>query len=168
MTPADAGARIEATLADLRTPVRVVSAVQGPSFTRYGLRPEPGVRVSRVLRLGADLALALGVETVRLEPDADAIGLEVPRVEREMVALGPLMSEADWPRSPIAFAVGRDVAGRPHVADLARMPHLLIAGATGSGKSVAVNVLLTSMLQRSGPGRLRLVLIDAKRVELAP
>ena len=168
LVDADDRASIETTLAGLKTPVRVISSARGPTFTRYGLRPEPGVRVARILRLGADLALALGVETVRLEPDADAIGLEVPRVERETVALGPLMAEATWPRSALAFALGRDVSGRPHVADLARMPHLLIAGATGSGKSVALNVLLTSMLGRASPGRLRLVLIDAKRVELAP
>jgi S-DNA-T family DNA segregation ATPase FtsK/SpoIIIE len=159
---------IEAVAAALKVPVTVVSEARGPAFTRYGLRPGPKVRVRRVQLLAPDLALALGVESVRIDPDPDAIGLEVPRADRDPVPYAAVVADAEWPVSPVAFALGRDVGGRAYAADLARMPHLLIAGATGSGKSVALNVLLTSMLERSGPDKLRLALIDAKRVELAP
>ena len=168
MSGADKAHVIESTLAALKLPATVISAQHGPTFSRYGIRPAPHIRVSRILRVGADLALALGVESVRLEQDADAIACEVPRSDPQTVPLADVMASAEWPDSPVAFALGQDVAGRSHVADLAKMPHLLIAGATGTGKSVALNVLLTSMLQRSSPKRLRLLLIDAKRVELAP
>lgn len=157
-------AAIESTLADLKVPASVESSQTGPRFTRYVLTPNRGVRVSRLARVSGDLALALGVPSVRIAGNA----LEVPRSDPETVSLGPIMADAEWPDSPIAFAIGRDVSGAPIVADLARMPHLLIAGATGTGKSVALNALLASMLARSGPDRLRLVMVDAKRVELSP
>jgi S-DNA-T family DNA segregation ATPase FtsK/SpoIIIE len=154
---------IEATLADLKVPASVASSTTGPRFTRHVLIPDRGIRVSRLARVSGDLALALDVPSVRMDGNA----LEVPRLDPEAVPLAGVMREAAWPDSPIAFAIGRDVSGAPIVADLARMPHLLIAGATGTGKSVALNALLASMLARGGPDRFRLVMIDAKRVELA-
>src|SRR3990167_4946037 len=158
---------IERTLAALRVPGHVIDTSTGPRTIRYVVRPVEGIRVARIVRAAPDLALALNVERVRMDLTGSGVIVEVPRDDPEPVPLSAVMAEATWPDSPLAFAVGRDTDGLPVVADLARMPHLLIAGATGTGKSVALNVLLVSMLARSGPSKVRLLLIDAKRVELA-
>jgi S-DNA-T family DNA segregation ATPase FtsK/SpoIIIE len=159
---------ILATLASLRLPSHIVGRQTGPRVVRTILRPHPGIRVGRIVRAAPDLAVALGVDNVHVHASADGVVVDVPRAHPETVLLGPIMDGPGWPDSPVAYAVGRDMAGAPVIVDLARMPHVLIAGATGTGKSVALNALLVSMLRRAGPRDLRLVLIDAKRVELAP
>ena len=145
----------------------------GPTVVRFTLRPEEGVKVAKISSLKNDLRLALAAKSVRVEapiPGQDLVGIEVPRAERETVRLRELITSSAFKatKSPLPLAVGRDVAGKPICADLADMPHLLIAGATGSGKSVGMNTFLASLLFRHSPAQLRLVLIDPKRVELAP
>ena len=145
----------------------------GPTVVRFTLRPEEGVKVAKISNLKNDLRLALAAKSVRVEapiPGQDLVGIEVPRAERETVRLRELITSSAFKatKSPLPLAVGRDVAGKPICADLADMPHLLIAGATGSGKSVGMNTFLASLLFRHSPAQLRLVLIDPKRVELAP
>ena len=175
---------IESTLAGFGLPVQVVEVNQGPAVTQFGLRPgtivrrdrkgeekQTKVRVSQIQALANDVSLALAASPIRIEapvPGRDFVGIEVPNVQISLVSLrGVLESEeAEASKGALLFGLGRDVSGQPVVADLARMPHLLIAGATGSGKSVCVNSVITSLLLSHTPDTLRFLLIDPKRVEL--
>lgn len=163
--------RLEQTLASFGVEVRVLEAVQGPAVTRFELLPAPGVKVSRILALNDDIALAMAAPRVRIEapiPGKSAVGIEVPNLEVTAVRLRDILESSSYRSepSPLAVALGKDVAGSAIVAALDRMPHLLIAGATGSGKSVCVNALLASLLCRATPEQVRMLLIDPKVVEL--
>lgn|GEM_PF-2497220 len=163
--------RLEQALASFGVEVRVLEAIQGPAVTRFELLPAPGVKVSRILSLQDDIALALAAPRVRIEapiPGKSAVGIEVPNLEVSSVRLRDILESSAYrsDASPLAVALGKDVAGSAIVAALDRMPHLLIAGATGSGKSVCVNALLASLLCRSTPEQVRMLLIDPKVVEL--
>lgn len=143
----------------------------GPTVTRYAVKPAEGVRLSKIVSLANNLELALAAHPVRIEapiPGKSLVGIEVPNTVKAMVGLGGLLSSNEWTEStkPLLAAVGRDITGTPHYANVAKMPHGLVAGATGSGKSVAIHALITSLLYRNGPNQLRLILIDPKRVEL--
>ena len=170
---------IEDTLASFGAPGHVVDISHGPTVTRFGVEPDfietragrTRVRVSRIVSLADDLALALAAPRIRIQapvPGKHYVGIEVPNVEITRVSLREVMESEAFKRlrSPLRFALGKDVAGRPVAADLATMPHLLIAGTTGSGKSVCVNAILTCLLLNNTPADLRLVLVDPKRVEL--
>jgi DNA segregation ATPase FtsK/SpoIIIE, S-DNA-T family len=148
---------------------KVIGTVTGPHITRYELRLAPGTKVAKVAQLKDDLAYALAATDIRILapiPGKQAVGVEVPNARRRIVRLGDVFQEPprDW--SPLTVWLGKDVAGKAIGADLARMPHLLVAGATGSGKSGAINAMLSSVLLRSSPHEVRLVLVDPKQVEL--
>lgn len=143
----------------------------GPTVTRYAVKPAEGVRLSKIVSLANNLELALAAHPVRIEapiPGKSLVGIEVPNTTKAMVGLGGLLSSAQWTESakPLLAALGRDIAGTPHFVNIAKMPHGLVAGATGSGKSVAIHALITSLLYRNGPNQLRFIMIDPKRVEL--
>jgi S-DNA-T family DNA segregation ATPase FtsK/SpoIIIE len=163
---------IEGKLASFNIPSRVTRWSAGPVVTQYEVEPDPSIKVSRIEALADDLAMALAARTIRIEapiPGKTVVGLEIPNMDFNVVAIRRILEDADVAAIPskIAFALGRDVAGHARAADLAKMPHLLIAGATGSGKSVMVNALITSLLMRATPDEVRLILVDPKRVELA-
>ena len=162
---------IEGKLASFSIPARVATWNAGPVVTQYEVEPSPEIKVSRIEALADDLAMALAARTIRIEapiPGKSVVGLEIPNKDFNIVALRRILEEVDLrAASKLTFALGRDVAGHARAADLARMPHLLIAGATGSGKSVMVNALITSLLCNATPDEVRLVLIDLKRVELS-
>jgi S-DNA-T family DNA segregation ATPase FtsK/SpoIIIE len=143
----------------------------GPTVTRYAVKPAEGVRLSKIVSLASNLELALAAHPVRIEapiPGKSLVGIEVPNSTKAMVGLGGLLSSAEWSASekPLLAALGRDITGVPHYVNLAKAPHALVAGATGSGKSVAIHALITSLLYRNGPNQLRFILVDPKRVEL--
>jgi len=159
-------------LASFNMPSRVVKWNAGPVVTQYEVEPDPSVKVSRIEGLADDLAMALAARTIRIEapiPGKSVVGIEIPNMDFNVVAIRRILEDPEVGAIPsrIAFALGRDVAGHARAADLARMPHLLIAGATGSGKSVMVNALIASLLIRATPDEVRLILVDPKRVELA-
>ncbi len=159
-------------LASFNIPSRVTRWSAGPVVTQYEVEPDPSIKVSRIEALSDDLAMALAARTIRIEapiPGKTVVGLEIPNMDFNVVAIRRILEDPEVVAIPskIAFALGRDVAGHARAADLARMPHLLIAGATGSGKSVMVNALITSLLMRATPDDVRLILVDPKRVELA-
>jgi S-DNA-T family DNA segregation ATPase FtsK/SpoIIIE len=163
---------IEDKLASFQIPATVVATNTGPVVTQYEVKPDARVKLSRIEGLADDLAMALAARSIRIEapiPGRDVVGIEIPNHSSEVVAFRQLLDDADLSdaASKLTFALGRDVSGKAYAVDLARMPHLLIAGATGSGKSVCVNALITSVLMRANPDELRLVLVDLKRVELA-
>jgi S-DNA-T family DNA segregation ATPase FtsK/SpoIIIE len=162
---------IEAKLASFNIPARVVAWNAGPVVTQYEVEPSPEIKVSRIEALSDDLAMALAARTIRIEapiPGKSVVGLEIPNNDFNIVALRRILEEVDLrAASKLTFALGRDVAGHARATDLAKMPHLLIAGATGSGKSVMVNALITSLLCNATPDEVRLVLVDLKRVELS-
>ncbi len=165
--------RIEEKLLSFAIPAKVVGVNSGPVVTQYEVKPEHHVKVSRIEALADDLAMALSARSIRIEapiPGKDVVGIEIPNSVSEVVGFRPLVEESNMlgASSPLTFALGRDVSGTAYAVDLAKMPHLLIAGATGSGKSVCVNALITSLLMRARPDEVRLVLVDLKRVELAP
>jgi S-DNA-T family DNA segregation ATPase FtsK/SpoIIIE len=148
---------------------RVIGTVTGPHVTRYELRMAPGVKMSKVSQLKDDLAYALAAEQVRILapiPGKQAVGVEVPNRVRKMVHLGDVFQEAPAGWSPLSVWLGKDIAGKAIGTDLAKQPHILIAGTTGSGKSGCVNAMLSSVLLRSDPNEVRMVLVDPKRVEL--
>ncbi len=162
---------IKRTLESFGIPVEMGEINIGPKVTRYTLKPAEGVKISRITALGQDLALALAAHPIRIEapiPGKSLVGIEVPNKAAALVRLGSLMSYPEFNASgPLGFVLGRDVTGEPIFADLEKMPHLLIAGATGSGKSVAVHSLVTSFLYKNSPAQLKFIMIDPKRVELS-
>jgi DNA segregation ATPase FtsK/SpoIIIE, S-DNA-T family len=165
--------RIEEKLLSFAIPAKVTKVNSGPVVTQYEVRPEHHVKVSRIEALADDLAMALAARSIRIEapiPGKDVVGIEIPNTISEVVGFRPLVDESGMlgATSPLTFALGRDVSGKAYAVDLAKMPHLLVAGATGSGKSVCVNALITSLLMRARPDEVRMVLVDLKRVELAP
>jgi DNA segregation ATPase FtsK/SpoIIIE, S-DNA-T family len=167
----ETGRRLEAALAEHDVQTRLVGMVVGPTVTRFELELAPGVKVARVTSLHKDIAYAMASPDVRILapiPGKQAIGVEVPNIKREIVALGDLMAAAETraATAPLAVPMGRDIGGRTLVADLAKMPHILIAGATGAGKSSCINSIITSVLMRSTPDEVRMILVDPKMVEL--
>ncbi len=162
---------IEAKLASFNIPARVAVWNAGPVVTQYEVEPSPDIKVSRIEALSDDLAMALAARTIRIEapiPGKSVVGIEIPNKDFNIVALRRILEEVDLRvASKLTFALGRDVAGHARATDLAKMPHLLIAGATGSGKSVMVNALITSLLCNATPDEVRLILMDLKRVELS-
>lgn len=163
---------LEQTLRDFNIEATVSRIVEGPTVTRYELQIASGTKVTRIISLADDLALALAATDVRVQapiPGKSAVGIEVPNGARNLVTIGDILgsAEAGKNQSPVAIGIGQDITGQSVVADLAQMPHLLIAGATGSGKSICINSLLVSILMRARPDQVRLVLVDPKRVELS-
>jgi S-DNA-T family DNA segregation ATPase FtsK/SpoIIIE len=164
--------RIITKLASFEIPATIVGRNAGPVVTQYEVQPAPHVKVSRIEALADDLAMALAARTLRIEapiPGKSAVGIEIPNQDFNVVTLRGILESVDFNASgsKLTFALGRDVAGKAQAVDLAKMPHLLIAGATGSGKSVMVNALITSLLCNSTPDDVRMILMDLKRVELA-
>ena len=163
-----AGALVEA-LGHFGVQAKIIGMVAGPHITRYELRLAPGIKMSKVAQLKDDLAYALAATDIRIlapVPGKTAVGVEVPNLRRRMVQLGDVFQDppADW--SPLTVWLGKDVGGKAIGADLAKMPHLLVAGTTGAGKSGAINAMLSSILLRATPHEVRLVLVDPKQVEL--
>lgn len=163
---------LEDTLASFGVKAVVTQVNRGPSITRYELQPSPGVKVSRIVNLADDLALALAASHVRIEapiPGKAAVGIEVPNSERTPVSLREILEDPVFlqEQSKLSFALGKDIAGAPVIADLAKMPHLLIAGSTGSGKSVCMNALIASILFSTYPEEVKLMMVDPKMVELS-
>ena len=163
---------IEEKLRSFQIPAQVVGVNSGPVVTQYEVKPDVRVKLSRIEGLSDDLAMALAARSIRIEapiPGKDVVGIEIPNHASEVVGFRRLYEDAkmEHATSKLTFALGRDVSGKAYAVDLARMPHLLIAGATGSGKSVCVNALITSLLMRATPREVELVLVDLKRVELA-
>ncbi len=164
--------QIEFKLKDFRIDAQVVGAYPGPVITRFEIEPAPGVKVSQISSLDKDIARGLSVKSVRVVdviPGKSVIGLETPNTSREMIFLSELLRSKEYDKSvsPLTLALGKDIAGRPTVADLARMPHLLVAGTTGSGKSVAVNAMVLSLLYKASAKDLRMLMIDPKMLELS-
>ena len=179
-SPADPGdthnnaAIIKDTLEQFGINVEVEGANVGPRITQYTLRPPAGVKVSKIATLDRDLALNLAKDKIRIEapiPGTRTVGIEIPNNKAASVGLHELLKSSEWHRmiadKPLAFAVGKDISGKPIMGNLAKMPHLLIAGTTGSGKSVMTNTLITSMLYHNSPADLRLIIVDPKQVEMA-
>jgi S-DNA-T family DNA segregation ATPase FtsK/SpoIIIE len=163
---------VELKLRDFGVEVEVVAVHPGPVVTRFELAPAPGVKVSQISNLAKDLARALSaiaVRVVEVIPGKPTVGLEIPNETRELVTLGEILAARayDEMKSPLALALGKDIGGQPAVADLARMPHLLIAGTTGSGKSVAINAMVLSLLYKAPPDQVRLIMVDPKMLELS-
>jgi DNA segregation ATPase FtsK/SpoIIIE-like protein len=159
-------------LASFNIPAQIVGRNAGPVVTQYEVQPAPDIKVSRIEALSDDLAMALAARSLRIEapiPGKSAVGIEIPNADFNIVALRRILEDVDFKASgsTLTFALGRDVAGKAQAVDLAKMPHLLIAGATGSGKSVMVNALITSLLCEATPDDVRMILMDLKRVELA-
>ena len=168
------GQRIRDTLAHFGIGVKVARIQEGPVVTQYALDVEPGIKLSRIEGLADNLALDLKARSIRIQapiPGEPYVGIEIPNSAFDLVTLKEVLSSPNFEeaagRSRLAFALGQDVAGQPFSADLSRMPHLLIAGATGSGKSVCVNAIICSLLMRASPTEVKLILIDPKRVEMA-
>ena len=163
---------VEDILADFNVAVAVVGFHPGPVITRFELQPAAGVKVSRISTLSKDLARALSVTSVRIVeiiPGKSVVGLEIPNREREMVTLRELLVSAPFEKSKsmLTLAMGKDISGTPMVADLGKMPHALVAGTTGSGKSVAINTMILSLLYKATPEQVRLIMIDPKMLELS-
>ncbi len=159
-------------LASFDIEARIIGRNAGPVVTQYEVQPAPHIKLSRIEALQDDLSMALAARSIRIEapiPGKSAVGIEIPNKEFNIVALRRILDEVDFSASgsTLTFALGRDVAGRAQAVDLSKMPHLLIAGATGSGKSVMVNALITSLLCNATPDDTRMILMDLKRVELA-
>ena len=163
--------QLESVLADYGVEGRIVEICAGPVVTLYELEPAPGIRSARVIGLADDVARSLSVTAVRIAtvPGRNVIGIEVPNSKRETVYLNELFRSEAWERQQfrLSLALGKDIAGGPIIVDLARMPHLLVAGTTGSGKSVGINAMILSLLYRMSPEQCRLILIDPKMLELS-
>jgi S-DNA-T family DNA segregation ATPase FtsK/SpoIIIE len=162
---------IKRTLQNFNITVEMDEISIGPSVTRYALKPAEGVKLSRIVGLNNDLALALAAHPIRIEapiPGKSLVGIEVPNTAKTTVGLGTLLSAAEYQSSekPLLISLGKDIAGKAHFANLAKAPHALIAGATGSGKSVTIHAVITSLLYRNSPENLKFIMIDPKRVEL--
>lgn len=163
---------LEKTLSDFGVEAKVNQVTVGPTITRYEIQPSPGVKVSKIVNLTDDIALSLAAKSIRIEapiPGKSAIGIEVPNEEAQMVCIREVLESDEFNEfeSPLAMALGKDIGGKPIIADIGKMPHLLIAGSTGSGKSVCVNTLINSILYKSTPEEVKFLLIDPKVVELA-
>ncbi|NLB82256.1 MAG: DNA translocase FtsK [Clostridiaceae bacterium] len=158
------------TLNSFGVEAKIIDYSKGPTITRYELQPNAGVKISKITNLADDIALNLAAMGIRIEliPGKSAIGIEVPNEHLSNVNIREVIGSAEFSRfkSKLAFAVGKDIGGKPVIADIARMPHLLIAGSTGSGKSVCINTIITSILYRAAPHEVKLVMIDPKVVEL--
>ena len=168
------GQRIRETLANFRIGVKIARIQEGPVVTQYALDVEPGIKLSRIESLADNLALALAARSIRIQapiPGEPYVGIEIPNAAFDLVTLKEVLASGNFTEasagSKLAFALGQDVAGQPFSADLSRMPHVLIAGATGSGKSVCVNATICSFLMNATPAEVKLILIDPKRVEMA-
>ena len=164
--------KLELKLQDFGIAAEVVEVLPGPVITRFELQPAPGVKASRISNLAKDLARSLAVISVRVVeviPGKSVVGIEIPNETREVVYLRKVLSSTvyDGARSPLTLALGEDISGEPVMADLSRMPHLLVAGTTGSGKSVGVNAMLLSLLFKATPEEVRLILVDPKMLELS-
>ncbi len=169
---ADTATRLQKTLYSFGVSAKVENVSVGPAITRYELKPAEGVRVSKIANLADDIALSLAAETIRIEapiPGKQAVGIEVPNKENEIVPLRDIIDCEAFKnhKSKLAFALGKDVAGNEVVTDIAKMPHVLIAGATGSGKSVCINTLIASIIYKAKPSEVKLVMVDPKVVELS-
>ncbi len=166
---ASAAAMLEETLASFGVEAKVTHIERGPSVTRYEMTPGKGVKVSAIKSLADNLQLALAAQSIRIEapiPGKAAVGIEVPNTAVSVVSVREILDYVPRGEGKLFFGLGKDITGRPIVADLTRMPHLLVAGATGAGKSVCLNVILTSLLSTCTPDQVQLLLIDPKRVEL--
>ena len=168
----DTANKLQKTLYSFGVSAKVENVSVGPTITRYELKPAEGVRVSKIANLADDIALSLAAETIRIEapiPGKQAVGIEIPNKEKEVVALRDIIGSQEFAKakSKLAFALGKDAAGEAVVADIAKMPHVLIAGSTGSGKSVCINTLITSIIYKSKPSEVKLVMVDPKVVELS-
>jgi S-DNA-T family DNA segregation ATPase FtsK/SpoIIIE len=164
---------IKETFANFNIGVEMEGANIGPRVTQYTLKPPTGVKLTKMTALENNLALDLAAHSIRIEapiPGKRAVGIEVPNLKSATVRIRSLLQSSEWGSvsSPLGFVIGKDIAGLPVVADLAKMPHLLVAGQTGSGKSVMINTILTSLLYRNSPSDLKLILVDPKQVELKP
>ena len=177
--PADAGdikqnARIiQDTLREFNINVDMEGANIGPKVTQYTLRPPAGIKLSKITALETNIALNLAASSLRMEapiPGKKAVGIEVPNRKAADVRIRSILESAEWRRrkEPLSFAIGKDISGLPFVGELNKMPHLLVAGQTGSGKSVMINTLLSSLLYRNAPSDMKLILVDPKQVEMAP
>jgi S-DNA-T family DNA segregation ATPase FtsK/SpoIIIE len=164
---------IHDTFENFNIDVEMEGANIGPRVTQYTLKPPTGVKLTKITALENNLALDLAAHSIRMEapiPGKRAVGIEVPNVKSATVRLSSILLSPEWQKSagPLSFAIGKDISGTPVVADLAKMPHLLVAGQTGSGKSVMINDILTSLLYRNSPADLKLILVDPKQVEMKP
>lgn len=162
---------IKRTLANFGIIVEMDEVTIGPTVTRYAFKPAEGVKLSRILGLQNDLALALAAHPIRIEapiPGKSLVGIEIPNRSKSILGLGSMLADQNFSRAekPLMIALGRTIDGRPNFANLAKMPHVLVAGATGSGKSVTIHSIITSLLYRNGPDDLRFIMVDPKRVEL--
>ena len=177
-SPADAGNIqqnayiIKSTLAEFGIEVEMEGANVGPRVTQYTMRPPAGVNLSKILARDKELALNLAVDKIRIEapiPGTRSVGVEIPNARSADVRMRGVLESSEWKKSadPLTFAVGKDISGRAVVANLAKMPHLLIAGTTGSGKSVMTNTLISSLLYRNAPSDMKLIIVDPKQVEMA-
>lgn len=165
--------RLKECLNDFNVQGEIQRVVPGPVVTMFEFKPAPGIKVSKIENLTDDIALALKAESVRIEapiPGKDSVGIEIPNIDREIVYLREVIESQEFIKSasPLTLALGKDIHGATRVADLAKMPHLLVAGATGAGKSVGINGFLLSLLYKAGPDKVKLLLVDPKRIELAP
>ncbi len=168
----ETGLKLQEILKTFGVNVKVTDISQGPSVTRYELQPEAGVRVNKIVNLADDIKMNLAAKDIRIEapiPGKAAVGIEVPNKENQAVALRDLLESPEYQNfeSKLAFAVGKDIAGKTVVTDIAKMPHLLIAGATGSGKSVCINTIIMSLLYKAKPEEVQMIMIDPKIVELS-
>ena len=168
----DVATRLQKTLYSFGVQAKVENVTVGPAITRYELKPAEGVRVSKIANLADDIALNLAAETIRIEapiPGKQAVGIEVPNQEKEMVHLREVLESDEFAesKSKMSVALGKDVAGKVTIADMAKMPHTLIAGSTGSGKSVCINTIITSIIYKAKPSEVKLVMVDPKVVELS-
>ena len=168
----DTATKLQKTLYSFGVSAKVENVSVGPAITRYELKPAEGVRVSKIANLADDIALNLAAETIRIEapiPGKQAVGIEVPNKEKETVHLREVLESKDFKEntSKLTIALGKDVAGNAQLADIAKMPHVLIAGSTGSGKSVCINTIITSIIYNAKPSEVKLVMVDPKVVELS-
>lgn len=169
---ADTATKLQKTLYSFGVSAKVENVSVGPSITRYEIKPAEGVRVNKIANLAEDIALNLAAESIRIEapiPGKQAVGIEIPNKENEVVHLRDILESEKFGnnKSKLAIALGKDVAGEATIADIAKMPHVLIAGSTGSGKSVCVNTLITSIIYKAKPSEVKLVMVDPKVVELS-
>ena len=169
---ADTASKLQKTLYSFGVSAKVENVSVGPAITRYELKPAEGVRVSKIANLADDIALNLAAKTIRIEapiPGKQAVGIEVPNEKSELVHIRDILESDEFidNKSKLAFALGKDVSGATIVTDIAKMPHVMIAGATGSGKSVCINTLITSIIYKAKPSEVKLVMVDPKIVELS-